>query len=182
MRRVRVVWSGVAGSPAYSNFYAVTGDSNGDTFHAAVSQLIADLAAYVVNEVTAVVQAEVPLIDSVTGKIQGVALLPPQTVTGQAQAEMLPPSNNMMIKWGTDDFVGGRRVVGRTNIPYLEQSVNENGVVNPLVISGLSGALSEYILNAGNDAVVWAKTSGGAAQIQTATIDQKFSIIRSRRD
>lgn len=182
MRRVRVVWTGVAGSPAYSNFYAVTADNDGSQFKAAVGNLITSLAEFVVTPVIATIEGEVPLIDSATGDIQGVSNQTPQTIPATSTGIMLPRATQLVLRWRTQEFVNGRRVQGRTSIPYISVALDDDGRVDAGFAAQINADINSFLTEAGSDFVIWAKTSGGAAQVSAGSVWPEFGVMRSRRD
>lgn len=182
IRRVRVVWTGVAGSPAYSNFYFLNNLSGAQAYIAPVGNFISSAVQYVHQSVTATVQPEVPLIDSATGDVMGVDLGSAVAHPGARTDEIMPPINNLLIRWNTDVFAGGRRVKGRTFIPYPTQLLNESGKVETSSRNGLTAAANTLVNVADVDLVIWAKTSGGVAPVTLANVWDQFAALRSRRD
>lgn len=182
MYRVRAVWTGVAGSPAYSNFYAVAPTGGPTTFQNEVAQFIDGLCDYICTPVAINVEGEVPLIDSVTGEIQSIASVTPSNIAGRATGEMVPRASQLLVRWRTEAFIGGRRLQGRTFIPYVDQVANDDGRVDPTVVANLANVITPFIVAMDGKLVVWSKTSGGTAPITSGGLWDQWAQMRSRRD
>nr|CRY97448.1 hypothetical protein [uncultured prokaryote] len=182
MHRVRTVWTGVPGSPAYTNLYAVLGDGTPGEFHDAVSSMIGSLSSVVDQDVTWTVESEIPVIDTVTGEVQSVEAVVPTTGTGETHDGLLPPATSILMKWRTGVFLAGRQIQGRTYLPYIGANVSADGNVYPASITSVRNAMSVYVTALDGQAVVWSRKNGVAVPINSWDCWNKFAVMRSRRD
>ena len=182
IRRVRVVWTGVAGSPAYSNFYFLNSEGDAQGYITPVGAFIASCVQYVHSSVTATVQPEVPLIDSVTGDITGTLLGTSVIHQGARTDEIIPPINNLLVRWNTQQFNGGRRIKGRMFVPYPTQLLNADGKVETSSRNGLLAAAQTFVNATGPEFVIWSRTTGAVAPVTQASVWDQFAALRSRRD
>lgn len=182
IRRVRAVWTGVAGTPYYSNFYFnnLTGDASSQS--AAVGNLFGDLVNFIRTGVSITVEDEVPLIDSVTGDIQSVDIGVNPTLVGADPTEALPPANQILVRQRTDTFITGRRLLGKFYLGGQTQTVNDAGAVGAPQRSVIAGAFNEMLQNPDVQWVVWSRTSGQVADVTDISISPQFAVLRSRRD
>lgn len=184
MLRVRTVWSGVGGAPYYSNHYfnAASGVPEANACITAVDNFWTAIAAGIYLNATYIIEGDVPFLNPADGEIGGVLNATGNAGAGSGTGEPLPPANQVLIKWSTATFIGGRRLVGRTFIPTPVEAVN--------VIDGsLQASYRATIIAAGNVLIgsgtnfsVWSRTHGVVAPVVTNTVNQKFSLLRSRRD
>jgi len=90
------------------------------------------------------------------------------------------------IEWRTDAIVSGRRLRGRTFIvPITGASSTEAGQLDLGTILLLQGAADEYFAtNVISDCnpCVWSKTHGILADVTSASVPTRGSVMRSRRD
>lgn len=177
-----MVWTGVAGLPAYSNFYFLNGAIEQQEAHNAVGSLMGSLQNFVRTGVTMTVEGSVPTIDSATGNILSEEELVTDTFNGADPTEPLPPAVQLLVRYRTQAFSNGRRVQGRTYLPCMTQTVNDSGKVGEAQRTAISGYFSSFFTATANGLVVWAKTSGGVAPVSSISIWDQFAVMRSRRD
>lgn len=182
IRRVRTVWTGVAGTPYYSNFYFKDPGATATQITNAVNAFWTATRAIFVTAATATTETFIAVIDDATGELVGSETGPGGTVTGSATGSMLSPATQVLVRNKTGLYQGGRQVQGHFNIPAIG--------ANQLITTGNFAAASQTIVNnAASNLIaapgvwsVYAKTRGISVPINSATAWEKFSVLRSRRD
>lgn len=175
---------GTSGPTALSVMYF---DDGSDI--AAVRAEVGDFWAGV-NDITAngtirTVRTEGRIIDSATGTLTGFWSEPtPETITGTASGSSVPDSSQALVRWITPGIVRGRRVQGRTFIPFLSLAQVAGG--------NLAGAAKAAItLAAANltgvppGMVIWSRPTASApgeeSSVTQATVWDEFAVLRRRR-
>lgn len=180
--RVRVVWTGVAGAPYYSNFYFDNGVGSAQDMHNDVSTMITGLGQVCTFPMTATVQPEVPLIDSVTGEIQAVEQVVEDVIPMVQSEESLPSALQGLVRFKTDAFVGGRRLAGRFFVPRLGQGFNDNGSMAPAGVTAINSYVQPFVASSASQLVIWSRSTGATAPVVSANTWNQFAVLRSRRD
>lgn len=183
MYRVRAVWTGVAGSPYYSNFYFTEEGGTAAQARLAVATFLSSIRSVVADNVTYVVENEVPVIDEATGDVIRVdfdAVV--HSAAGQSTATMLPLSNQMLLRLRTGVFIGGREIRGRFFIPGQVVTSANDGTVLLATATAVQGFAATLIGSANAQWVVYAKTKGTYAVINAANVWNQFAVLTSRRD
>jgi len=193
LRRVRTVFSGVAGTPWYSNLYftfvagtAQATVNNVATFWGAVDALMD-------NAVTWVTEADVPTIDDVTGDITAVETTTPGSGVGADTGDALPYQTQALIHLLTGSFAFGRQIRGRIFVPGLCEGSNTSGgtllntaqttiqAAAAALVSGSSSPGPLRVFSPPKPLLVPPRV--GFSTVVTATqVPIKWSVLRSRRD
>nr|CRY97413.1 hypothetical protein [uncultured prokaryote] len=184
MLRIRTVFTGVAGSPYYSNFYfdnvatSVEANELADLVHDLWDGLKSVLRAGMVAQI----DPFAPTISPSTGEITGsfAVSAPPVTFTNVNQA--LPPATQALVTLSTGVFVGGRQITGRVFVPgYTEGSNGVDGTFSIADAGVLQGRFAA--LATGTDRIgVWSRKNGEFQQVSSVTVATKWAVLRSRRD
>lgn len=198
LARVRTIFTGVAGSPWYSNLYFR--DDGGTPVANAASTAVAtfwgSLNAQMLQGTTYTVQPEIPRIDDTTGQIQEMTTSTVKTANSVSGAEPLPFASQGLIRWTTGSYVDGRQVRGRTFVPALLEGSNANGVPNSTLQTVMLNAANALIADAGTILVVWHRPKytsvpgsppvlerpGSSANVSAASVWGQWAVLRSRRD
>lgn len=182
--RARVVWTGVAGSPYYSNFYFIAEIEQGGALaiQDRVQTALGFLQPWMPSSMLGTIQSEIARIDSVTGDMVGAVGLGTQTVQGSSGSEPEPRATQGLVRLKTNDFVAGRRISGRFFAPGVVSAANNSGVPD----NSYRAALEDFansLIGAGDVTwVVWSRKNGDAYNIVSAEAWTQFAILRSRRD
>lgn len=182
IRRVRVVWTGVAGSPAYSNFYAINGVQSPNAFAGAVRNTLVAMASSVVTPVQAEIEPDSPLIDSTNGEILGSDTVSQAPVSMTNTSDMLPRSTQVLVRLLTGTYANGRQIRGRFYIPYVGANLNTDGKLDPLTASQVNAFVFPLIAGSNGGWVVWSRSTGGVASVGAVDTWSEFAVLRSRRD
>lgn len=180
MLRVRTVFTGVAGTPYYSNLY-FAGPSGADVAVEAVGAFWDVYGLSMVNELSWTVEGAVAVMDVATGEITGYENVDPVTGDGSSTGEMLPRASQALIHLHTGVYRGGREVRGRIFIPALDIAVDDDGQVASTIVTGTPGVVEDLI----NDSPgwgVWSRKNGRLEDVLSGAMWAEFAMLRSRRD
>jgi len=193
--RVQTVWTGVAGSPYYTNLYAIgpLTTNNGNDLATAWRVFLVALTTTLRSGLVATIDGELLEFDETTGIVTGAGstVQTPLTFTGLGDA--LPPANQALIRWQSNGIVHNRRVKGRTNIPGgLEASSGPDGNLLPGAITSLQSAVNAFLTTMSGRLRIWAQPfegtpdnpprPGSAHAVTAGTIAPYWAVLRSRRD
>lgn len=183
MYRVRTVMTGVAGSPYYSNLYFTQEGGTVAQARAAVINFWSGLASLMTDNTKLNVENDVPIIDEVTGDIISVATDPASgLISGTNVGTALPPATQALIRTRTGAFSGGREIRGRVFVPSMVTTSNDDGRVMVSAMNGINSEAAELIASANAQWVVWAKSKGQYAVINSASTWDQWAVLTSRRD
>lgn len=180
--RVRTIFTGVPGTPWYSNQYF---DEAGGTAQQAanvVKNFWSGLAAYFPTTVTATVQALVDQVDPGTNTIIGSTSTTTVSVPGGGTGQPLPWASQGNIRLRTGVYINGRQLVGRIFFPGLTQASIASGLVNGATISALNSGVAAMIADANSALVVYSRLQGRWETVVSADTAQEFAVLKSRRD
>ena len=186
--RLRTVWSGVAGSPYYTNLYFLT-DATGTGMQDscdAWTDLIDAFSTSLATSLVPTIDADVPLIDSTNNTLTGSTTVSGATVDCDGGGDLMPPATQGLIRWRTDAVVAGRRLRGRTFLPGMtEGDGNAGGAVLPALKVSMDGYLATTFIPATQAAaplVVYGPTHFAFSEVVSGDMWEQFAVLRSRRD
>ena len=180
MRKIQTTFTGVAGTPWYSNMYFGDTPSAQDCVDH-VGEFWVEMNAFMVDEIAWSVSSQVLTIDAATGEITGSTSA--QGVNGQGgqTQEMLPTATQLVLKWLTGVYVNGRQAQGKTFIPGLADFCNVDGSVNSAIVTQINTDIALW-LAAGPPLLLWSKAAGVSNIVTTPVCWNRFGVLRSRRD
>lgn len=184
LNRVRVVWTGVGGSPAYTNFYTNNGLVTASNAQSAVIAWCNSIKTTITNAATMNIEGDVALIDSVTDSITGVTSVGSSSVVGTVSTGRVPGAVQIVVRRLTGSYAGGRQIRGRLYIPYAGAGViAATGVVSPTTVTNVNAAMTAYkgALIAGAD-VVYSRVNKTGYAVTSDVVWNEFGVMRSRRD
>ena len=179
--RAQTVLTGVAGSSYYSNLFWDLSHSD-EQVVALTAEFWEIIDQFMVNEVTWQVSGVVQVIDDVTGSVVGAAVTDAVSGTGEASGEMLPAATQALVKWRTGVYTAGREIRGRTFLPALDQFMNVEGILDPIVRAQLSDELATWLGGLAATPLIWSRTHGESWPVGAAEVWEQFAVLRSRRD
>ena len=182
IRRYRVLWGGIPGSPGYSLFYA-----------SAAGALASDLVTFfnaIKSQCPGPLQWDVPIagdtLDDGTGAINGDWVDVSGGVVTATGSGGYAAGTGAFIRWGTGTIVNGRRLRGRTFIcPINGGGYDSNGTLGGTTLSTVGAAASA--LAAAGKLVVWHRPApggggGGSSSLATSgSVPDTVTSLRSRR-
>lgn len=182
--RIRCLWTGVAGTPWYTNLYFEGGAATADAARDAVVGFLTDMLPVVSSDVTAILDIQATIIETTTGQPVGVATVDPYTAPGGNVNDMLPRTTQCLIRWDTGVFLNGRQVRGRTFIPGMCENFNDDGgIPNAAFIAGVAETATALLEEPGNpQLVVWSRSTSTAQLVTGAAVWTQWAVLKSRRD
>lgn len=197
IRRVRTVFTGVPGTPWYSNIY-FRADETGQTAAEAadaVQDFWTNWSIFMQGGITATVEGEQPIMESESGNILSYDTVTSVNIVGQLQEERLPTANQGLLKLQTGGVVASRKVLGKIFLPGATETQSSNGTLITTTREAMVTAAQLYLVGGPNEqaAVVWSRPKpnpqGGAPlrvgsihDVIGASVNADFAILRSRRD
>jgi len=181
---LQTIWNGVAGAPYYSTVRALTGGSStAQDLADSWIEFLQTIDIFWVDNLTAVVQPDVRIVNVGTGVLEGVDVVTGATIPGVSTGESLPRATMALIQWRTSQVVSGRFLRGRTFMPgFNEGTNNADGQLDSSVAASLASEANDFVTRLGSDAAVWSPTHHVAASIESATVWSEWASLRSRRD
>lgn len=179
-RRIRTVFTGVPGTPWYSNHYFDTAVavSAQDAMDAVVAFWNTVDVGMVAN-VAWTTEADVPLFTN-PDTIAGWEVASPGNGNGTAAlADALPWSNQMLVRWITGAVYNNRRVLGHTYVPGYTESSSSGGNPTVTALNVVDGA-AEALVEAG--LVIPSRVANVFYPAISAQMSSKWAVLRSRRD
>jgi len=183
VKRVRTVFTGVAGTPWYSNMY-FGGDVDDQAAVDGVATFWNGLLNFIDNDVAVLTQGEVTVITVETGVVAGLNSADPVSQNGQNAADPLPRATQLLLQLHTGEYVGGREIRGKVFLPGFCEDNTTGGVFNGAAVAAANAA-AEGLRDNGvfNDGwVVYSRKNNRIDTVDTATASAKPAILRSRRD
>lgn len=179
--RVRTEFVGVQGSPWLSTMYFGTVNSAAQSVNA-VGVFWTAVDNAISSAVTWRTLADVDEID-VGGNLIGIASVTPQTGTGGAAGDRLPPATQGLITWRTGSIIGGRELKGRTFVPGIVEN-NSDAAGTPVagVITILQNAADALIADVNSALTIWSRQHAQVRLAAVASVSDKWAVLRSRRD
>lgn len=192
--RVQTVWSGVTGSPYYTNVYCIGPGStnNGIDMANAWKAFLTSLTAVLRTGMVATIDPEILEFDETTGTVTGAGTNIAGSVTFSGIGDALPPANQALVQWQTEGIVHNRRVRGRTFIPGPVETENSaSGAPGPTLTGPLLTAAQAYLTTMTGRARIWSQPFAGSPTnpprpgsqhaITSAAVAPYFAVLRSRR-
>ena len=188
--RVRVVTTGLAGSPCLSTFYFDAVGGSAELAAGCVSEYLQGIQPIVVDEAHMQIQNVVQTTQETTGNIideETIAGIP--SIQGQNTFGNEWSAKQGLLAWQTGVFVDGKRMSARTFIPGVGNDAGEQSPTNLYKATAESAALA-MITAATNEgcpmvAVRRPKQDpfvpGAIATINGATARDFWAVLRSRR-
>lgn len=193
--RVQTLWTGVAGSPYYTNLYALgpLSTNNGNDLADAWHTFLDTIDPHVTLGVTAQIQPELLEFDEATGVVTGAGTDIQPAVLMSGTGDGLPKSNQGLIRWSTDGIVHNRRVRGRTFLPSMLESNNlPAGVPSTVFMGAIDGAIDTFLSTMAGRLRIWAQPFAGTPdnparagtqhEVTDGNTAPYWAILRSRRD
>lgn len=181
---IRTVMTGVAGAPYYTTTVALSdGPGSIDQVADALQAFWTDQASNIDNGCVAVIQSDVPIVESTTGVLQGAEAIGDRTIGMSGAGDPLPATTQALCQLRTANVVAGRRLRGRMFLPQQTEANNTaSGIPSAALVGDVNAALTAMIAASGGKWVVWSRTHGTYGVIQTANMWSQWAVLRSRRD
>lgn len=182
--RIRTIFTGVAGTPWYSNFYF---DDDGTAAGVYQTKVLAFWTALVPGHmrsgITATMVNPIPIMTA-AGSIVSVVTGAGGSTNGSQSVDPLPPATQALLRLHTGVFEGGREIRGRVFVPGLTEADNSSAGVSSTLLADMSAAAASLQGSSGANGawVVWSKKNASWAAITSWSGWNQFAVMRSRRD
>lgn len=196
--RVQTLWTGVAGSPYYTNLYALgpLSTNNGNDLANAWRTFLNAINPHFDNAITAQIDPELLEFNETDGVVTGAGSTSQLPVVGTNATDALPPTSQGLVRWGTAGIVHNRRVRGRTFLPGVcEADSTSAGTPQATYLADIDAAAEALLVTMTNRMRVWAQPLtldppnpnnpnrlGSAHAITGVSMAPFWAVLRSRRD
>lgn len=181
LKRIHVVYDGLPGLPGTSTIY---GHENGTSAAEQVDAVLAfftSMQSSMVTGMTTTVESIVDIVDSTTGLVTGQDDTGAGgTATGTGGTDPLPFASALLVQLRTGTYFGGRELRGRFFVAGMLEGNSNAGVPSSTSLGIWQGYL-DTLLDDGQLAV-FSPTKLEWASISSATLWNKWAVLRSRRD
>ena len=181
VREFTVSWIGPGSGTATSVFHfnsesALTPQAQAD----GLTAWLQALAPHRVNASSARVNPDYRDLDTTTGAVVGAGTVVGDLVPSTAVGQALPDVAQVLVRWSTDTYAGGRRIQGRTFIPHVGVNAVENGNLLPATRAAIDAAGLDFIERE-DLFVIWSRKNGQAAIVNGTYCWGEFATQRKRR-
>jgi len=154
MHRVRCVWQNFAGAPGYTNFYTTISLTTVAPFVTFFDTIKSKLPL----NLTVQIPGTGDVVNEATGQIQGIwAKVGGATITGTGAA-LYAGASGAVAEWTTQGIVAGRRVLGKSYlVPLINTVYDSLGTINTVDLAVLSGAANTLQNDLGSAFLVWSR-------------------------
>ena len=193
--RVQTTWTGVAGSPYYTNLYALgpLTTNNGNDLAAAWRVFLVALTARLGTGLVATIDSEILEFDETTGNVTGAGTTIQVPVTFTGAGDVLPRATQGLLRWQTAGIVHNRRVRGRTFIPGVLEADNSATGLPAVSLTGAIQTAADALLTTMSGRMrIWSQPfegtdtnpprPGSAHAVTGAQTAGFWASLRSRRD
>lgn len=184
IRRVRTIFTGVAGTPWYSNLYFSSGVGlSAQAQTDLIKAFWTDMATTMHATVRWTVQPEVTIINDANGQVEGLLAVTGGTGIGSAPTDLLPLATQGLVRLQTGVYINGRGVRGKIFIPgQVEGNSTPQGVPAPSLVTFYAATANELVNDSLDSLVVYSPTNGTSVEVETASAWTNWAVMRSRRD
>lgn len=181
---VHTTWTGVAGSPYYTTHRGLlTGPVTPSQFATAWLAFLETMKGAMDDNLVAVVEPEVTIIDSTTGQLVGVTTIAGGTKSMTGSGDVLPPQTQALVQVATPNIVNGRRLRGRFFLPGMMEANNAvDGKPSAALTSAIGSALATFVTAVSGGWVIYSPTNHVYAVVSGAQAWNQWAVLRSRRD
>lgn len=180
--RYRTVFSGVAGAPWYSNMFFEGGTPEGEAYGEDVQNFWTGVASQMITAVTWEIEPTYTVFEASTGLITDVGGWAGDAGAGLVSGEGLPYAVQAIVNWHTSVYVAGRELRGRTFIPGLTVTANDQGTLLESAQADIQTAASGLISGSSGAMTIFSRTHLVEHIVETAQVPLKLGVLRSRRD
>lgn len=184
LTRIRTGFTGVGGSPWINNMYFDVEEADIQAAADAAAGFWSNAQLAMSSLIDWAQDGVATVLNPVTGEPTDIVTYTPDTGDGQGSGDMLPAATQLLITWRTGVFSGGREVRGKTFVPGLVSSTNDNdGTIDEGVVTQFAGYAASLLTTPGNPTLqVWSRKNGTVQPVTQARITNEWAVLRSRRD
>lgn len=182
--RIRTIWTGVPGTPWFSNLYFEGGAATADAANAAVDTLMTSLAVIQSNQLAFTIEPTATILESTTGQPVDVTTTDGGTGVGGQAGDMVPRACQVLVRLDTGVFLEGRQVRGKFFLPGVGEAFNDGaGVPDADMLSGVLDTFTTLLEAPGNpQLVVWSRARATVQVVTSAAVWSEWALLRTRRD
>jgi len=131
---------------------------------------------------TAKLEPELAIVDPITGKQTGIVVASTFSVTGSLATDPIPFANCALVRWRTGQFTDGRENRGRTFLTGPVEASSLGGYPDPAWVAAVETAANTLVAASSAALGVWSRKHQHIEGVQSASVWNKWAILRSRRD
>jgi hypothetical protein len=184
IRKVDVLWTGLAGAPYFTQFFFGHEPSQASATATALRTCLFGFNARCMTPMIAAISPEQTVIDTATGKPTATEIATAVTdVAFSGTGTPLPTVDQVVMRLKTSQFNLGRRLQGRIFVPGLNTAANSGGRLDSVYKSSFDASFGGLIANTATSGkwAIWSRKYKGWASIDSATAWSEFGVMRSRR-
>ena len=186
MLRTLTEWTGIPGSPYYTNLhFAGDDETEAEAAHAITTALWEAYAEHVREDLTANVLPEVSAVDPVTGDTTATFIEAAEAVPGTAGPNFMPPLVQGLVRLRTGVYVGGREIRGKVFLPGTTDPDDVNGIPSAGYLTDVQAVWNALVTDASTAGIplqVWSPTNGQSESVTAVSPWNQWAVLRSRRD
>ena len=184
VREILVDWTTISGSGKVSVFHFLSGIAVASQ-RTALNAFLTTVKASLDSSAVYTIRGDGRELDVVTGALTGSwSETSSKTGAGGGGGEPVNDAAQALIRWKCATIINGRFLQGRTFIPGVASSNEENGDLKASAATAFQGAANTFIASAAGVGV-WHRPvlgSGGFLDaVSTATVWNEFAVLRRRR-
>lgn len=182
--RVRTVFTGVAGAPAYSNLYFDDDGTAAGVYQTAAFTMWSTVKDLIDPRVTLTMVNPIPIIETTTGQVVSVVTGDGGTVLCTSSGDPLPPATSGLVQFHTGEFQGGRETRGRCFVPFPTEGQNTAGLPTAGYKSELVAAFETMNGSSGANGAhcVYSRANHDFKLVTDYAVWDQWASLRSRRD
>lgn len=187
--RLTTVWQGFLGAPGYTNFYCHDAGTNqtavADSFANSVQTFWLAVNGYLPAAVSVDISQVWQAIDDETGDIltEGNRTQNQSPVVGNSGA-VYAGNAGFAINWGTDVFIRGRRLKGRTYIVPSAGAFSTDGTLSDAALTAILEAATALSMESEQRMKIWHRpiegAGGSSSYVSSVAVSDRAAILRSR--
>jgi len=181
------VWNGFTGAPGFTvlNFFDELTTGEIALAAARVKTFFDAIAARIPDNASIVYPGEATVHDN-TGTLTGaLALTPPASTNATGLGSYAAPVG-ARVNWETGTISGGRRIKGRTFlVPLVSSTFDTDGTLTSANLTVILNAATAFLAGLATDGVqlgVWSQIGSSVSPVNSATVPDQATVLRSRRD
>lgn len=183
MYRLVTTVTGVAGSPYYMVGYFEAEPGQENNIITAWHLFCVPASSALPVGATATTSGLIDVVNPVSGDTVGVQQTTDYTTGGTYAGETVPRASQVLVRWRTGVYVGGREIRGRTNIPLVEiGAIGPNGGLDGAFLSVFNERAEDLVNDPASSFVIWSKKNGRHEPVVLGSTWSQFSVLTSRRD
>lgn len=181
MRRIRVVWSGIAGTPFLQTLFF---DATTGTAQENVDELASSLQGantLFPTELRWTIQDDIEIVDPVSGQTVDLVTAAGSTQTGSSTAELLSLGTQGLLWLRTGVWIGGREVRGKFFWPGATENANDDGQPTSAYTTAMQANAQALIGQATVNLVVYSRAHRVWHPIVATVGSQYFARLTTRQ-